>query len=525
MTNDQDDQMSNDVIDHCDNIIDEDDFSIVPRNHASSDIGPVFLEGVLHDIPPSQDTAPLINQRSLYLQEDLEKRLSSISFTFELSKDILADGDNAPSALGYTLYEYCKRVLAELKVVEYNGTQTRHVCYSAPGTTIRVQLYTLNTAERVSEEGSILPQAEIMRLPNVRFSDRWDELVFEEDHKREVIRIVTNILRFSQPSSQGSDDADMSPIIMLHGPPGTGKTSLCEALAQKISIRLSQTYNMTSLVQIKSATLLSKYFSESAKVIEEVFTKLAQMCQEKPDEFLCVLIDEVESLAMSRDTSTRQGECHDSLRAVNALLTGLDRTKGYRNIIFLCTSNMIGFIESAFLDRCGLLLAINHPSPASQYAILRGKIRKLIDRKRVYSEEDIPYYDEALVDARIANDKPGSKLLQIVELIRSNNEQSSPNRVMSGRLLAQLPGQAILRYLRQEQCDLDMLFRFMKQSLLSERGRDVPVGQSEDEAESRQRIEAGSIGRKRKIHLIIEEPNEEDLEDCKRFLRTMRHKQ
>jgi SpoVK/Ycf46/Vps4 family AAA+-type ATPase len=66
----------------------------------------------------------------------------------------------------------------------------------------------------------------------------------------------------------------MNPLILLYGPPGTGKTSLCQGLAQKISIRLNSTYTKTELIQIKTAALMSKYYSESAKQVR-IFLSLS----------------------------------------------------------------------------------------------------------------------------------------------------------------------------------------------------------------------------------------------------------
>ena len=99
-------------------------------------------------------------------------------------------------------------------------------------------------------------------------------------------------------------------VVLLHGPPGTGKTSLCKALAQKVSIRLSGKYRHASLIEINAHSLFSKWFSESGKLVHKLFRYIHELI-EMEDALLLVLIDEVESLASARSCNGAEPSEHE----------------------------------------------------------------------------------------------------------------------------------------------------------------------------------------------------------------------
>jgi len=183
-----------------------------------------------------------------------------------------------------------------------------------------------------------------------------------------------------------------SRLCLLHGPPGSGKSTLCRALAQKLSIRLGQTFPRATLIELNTSSMLSKYFGESGKLISSMLSKYfgesgklisatferVYAAAQDPGTLICVVMDEVETIAGSRERSTASNECNDGMRATNQLLTALDRLRHLPNVIVLCTSNLISAIDQAFLDRVDIKQLVPSPSPAAIYNILRSCLNELI---------------------------------------------------------------------------------------------------------------------------------------------------
>eukprot|EP01132_Coremiostelium_polycephalum_P008021 gene8021-9866_t len=169
-------------------------------------------------------------------------------------------------------------------------------------------------------------------------------------------------------------------VILFNGPPGSGKTSLAKALAQKISIRHNTRFTTTQLIEINSHSLFSKWFSESGKLVMKVFEKIRELLEDQ-DCFVVILIDEVESLAAARKAAMNGSEPSDSIRVVNAFLTQLDQLKTFKNSLIITTSNLIGAVDIAFIDRADLKQFIGLPSVEARFLIIKSCIFELLDKE------------------------------------------------------------------------------------------------------------------------------------------------
>ena len=242
---------------------------------------------------------------------------------------------------------------------------------------LTVHVFQLSQEEPDEEldEGEGTPFCKEWTIPHRSLHGLWESLYYEHEIKQRLLHFATTALLFSD---HGVDPQliTWNRVVLLHGPPGTGKTSLCKALAQKLSIKFSARFPTAVLVEVNAHSLFSKWFSESGKLVSKLFSKIQEILEDK-DTLVFVLIDEVESLTSARQSALAGSEPSDAIRVVNALLTQLDALKYFSNSMTLTTSNITEAVDGAFLDRADIKAYIGNPSERARYEILRSAIHEL----------------------------------------------------------------------------------------------------------------------------------------------------
>jgi transitional endoplasmic reticulum ATPase len=134
--------------------------------------------------------------------------------------------------------------------------------------------------------------------------------------------------------------------VLLHGPPGTGKTMLARALAGESAV---------NFVHVNGPELLDRYVGESEKAVREVFDRARQSAPS------IVFFDEIDAIAAQRDDSHEVTE-----RVVSQLLTELDGMVENPNLVVLAATNRKEAIDPALLRPGRLDNHVEVPAPDAE---------------------------------------------------------------------------------------------------------------------------------------------------------------
>ncbi|KAI4855448.1 AAA-domain-containing protein, partial [Aureobasidium sp. EXF-8846] len=340
---------------------------------------------------------------------------------------------------------------------------------------LKVHAYTLHeqaaATSTVTFNASKDSQAKVVNIPHDSLAGIWESLKFDESQNinvEEVLNMAVHTgVQFPESNKYQSANS-LSRATWLW----QVNALVPRALAQKLVIRLGRLFRGGKLFEINTQDLLSKFYSESGKLVSEMFDKVLKMAHDDK-ELVCVLIDEIESIATSRQVSTKTGECTDTVRATNQLLTALDRIRNKPNIIVFCTSNLVESIDTAFLDRVYDIVSVPPPCASAVYTILSNILNELIDAGMItydpwaqslsldddegqeegfnflelgdyLDKSRLPSYERLAVWEIAFPDSPGPLLKSVAKDCAG----------FSGRKLAKLPFLAITKYVWQEKCTI-----------------------------------------------------------------------
>jgi len=215
-------------------------------------------------------------------------------------------------------------------------------------------------------------------LPDDAWESRWTKIIVPEDVKDRLLNLTLFSLRHR--ARMDSVRLPIHGLIVLAGPPGTGKTTLAGGLADQAARALGESL---LFVEIDPHAFPSQLLGESQRSVARLFDRtLPELAlRGRPT---IVLLDEVESLAVNRSGASLETNPVDVHRATDAVLAGVDQVaRACPNLTFVATTNHPVGVDAAFLSRADLVENIGLPNAAAVEQILRDTLEQVVGASRL----------------------------------------------------------------------------------------------------------------------------------------------
>ena len=211
------------------------------------------------------------------------------------------------------------------------------------------------------------------QLPDDSFDSLWESIIVEPELKGRLLS--QSLLNFTLRSKVDRARVPLHGVIVMVGPPGTGKTSLARGLASKTAKVLNAKTGFRYL-EVEPHGLASHSLGRSQQAVKHLLgSVIAERAQNGP---IIVVLDEVETIASDRRKMSMEANPIDVHRATDAVLAQLDQLAStYPDLLFIATSNFTGAIDEAFLSRADLIVNVDVPSAEACHWILKDTLAEL----------------------------------------------------------------------------------------------------------------------------------------------------